>query len=222
MMRRTWTLRAGILVLSGVALFAQSSGGSDAGLFVVKAGGEPERLPGVISQPHQKGVAGAILKSTLTAGLLGGGPKMEFTFDGPAAATRVDPSSSFLFRLTQTQQSTQAGSMPQNINIGDGSSRDPNAMFPGMFDSPPLSAKKADDFVLARFTVMDGARHLDVSQSRSGTLKTDASVATKADKSGPDTYKVQSKSTLEPGEYAFFYGGPGGGGQFWTFGVDAK
>jgi hypothetical protein len=82
--------------------------------------------------------------------------------------------------------------------------------------------KKAEEFVLVRMVVDGGARHYDASQTRNGGWKPDGSVAIKVDKTGTDIYTVQSKSPLEPGEYVFTYGGPGGGGQLWAFGVDGK
>jgi hypothetical protein len=219
MTRSNWALRATLIVLSTVAVLAQASTSTDAGIFLEKpAGGEPERLHGAIAQAKAKGVGTAVLKSALTQGLFGGGAGMEYVLDGPAAAERVGDKPSFLFRPTQQAQQPDPGSIdPTKLDLSSLSS-----ILGGTLDVPPPQAKKADEFVLARLTVEDGARRLEASQSRGGGVKTKASVPIAVQRTAQDVYIVHSKAPLEPGEYAFFYGGAGGGGQFWAFGVDAK
>ncbi len=184
------------------------------GIFVApNGGGESVRLEGVMAQQmHPKGVAKSILKATLTQGLLGGGGSVEFVLDGAAATVRVKDAS-FLIRLNPQGQ---RGAPP------DPSAMDLSSIMAGGFDMMPPQAKSGEEFVLARMTVADGSRHLEASQSRHGTLKTKAAVPLQFERSGPNVVTARPRTPLEPGEYAFYYGGVGGGGQFWTFGVDPR
>jgi hypothetical protein len=200
----------------GSAVLAETPSGEQPGIFVTGAGGAaPIRLHGTLAtQTHAKGVAGAMLKSMLTQGLAGGGSGVEFVLEGAAAEVRVKEAS-FLIRL-QPQGQKAAGAPP------DLSSFDMSSMLSGGFDMMPPQAKSGDEFVLARLTVADGARHLGTSQGNNGGLKTNAAVPVDFEHSGPNAVTAHARGALEPGEYAFYYGGPSGGGQFWTFGVDPR
>jgi len=174
-----------------------------AGLFLAQpSNGGPEtlhRLRGAMAQLRPKG----IVKSMLTGGL--SKPSNIATIDGARAEIRSTASPAFYF----------------NLNSGSGGGpTDLMQMVNG--DMLPPSARSASEFVLVRLDSRDGRRETEIRQHR-GVFEVDKKdmIDCSSERVGDWAYRVSPRTTLSPGEYAFYFGAHGFGGQFWDFGVDA-
>jgi hypothetical protein len=158
------------------------------------------RLRGTMPQMKEKG----LVKSMLLGGL--SKPKMIVALDGPRAQLRAKASSpSFYF----------------NLGSAGGGSFDPMAMMSG--DLMPPAARNASEFVLVRLNLKDGNRETEVRQDGSKPSANGKDVMRlTVEGAGDAAFRVTPSAPLSPGEYAFYWGAHGFGGQLWDFGVDAQ
>jgi hypothetical protein len=205
---------AAVLLLAGLA-----SGGEPAarrvGIYVAANGtsaGEDslERLHGTIVQKiRQTGM----LKVMLTGGHLGG--DVIGTLEGARAAVRT-PAGRIGFRF--------------RLNTGPASPTSPDMGGTDMMsalsgDFLPPQARRADEFVLVRLQPKGNTRegHVGGYGGRSGSSGASKdSVPFTSEQLSPGEFRVSPREPLVPGEYAFYFGAQGPGGQLFDFGVDAN
>lgn len=194
------------LAAMAVGAHAQAAASREPGIYV-DAGGKEIRIPGTMTQNvKQKGMA----KAMFTGGLSKG--SMVSTLNGAAADVRGPATAAFMIYLDPNagKPTVNPNAMPDLATMQKAMSGD---------TMPP--AKNGDEFLLIPLVVSGESRVAEISN---GTKNKNA-VPCEATKVSANVYKLQPKAPLAPGEYAFYWhmpGSGGGGGQFWTFGVDAK
>ena len=132
--------------------------------------------------------------------VFGGRPSIVLILSGTAGARRIattEPS----FRLVLT------GSGMPKLDMANLESMAMN------MNAPSPMAKQPKDFGIARLTVVDDSRELDLKKGR---------VALTVEKIEKDVYRLKPAKPLEPGEYTIFFEvGGTATGQLWDFGIDA-
>lgn len=103
-------------------------------------------------------------------------------------------------------------------------SGDPMAMMSQMMggDTMPAGAKTAADFSLIHLTLTNGNRQANMGKVGTSSKPKDAVECTQ-ERLAQGAYRLQPKSPLEPGEYAFVFTnamGAAGGMTMWDFGID--
>jgi hypothetical protein len=89
-------------------------------------------------------------------------------------------------------------------------------------DAMPPSVRDGSEFAVVKLELQGGHRVVHMGQVGRGSMAPKDPVACSVEKVRPGVFRIQPKSPLAPGEYAFILGGNQMGGQAWDFGVDAK
>lgn len=171
--------------------------------------GAEELVRLVGARPHEVRTTG-LGKMMLTQGLLKG--SMVFELAGDTADLRtaaLSPTFCFYFDTNPAQ----AGG-------------DPMAMMSQMMggDAMPMGAKTAADFSLIHLSLTNGNRQANMGKVGGTSSQPKDRVECTQERLAQGAYRLQPKSPLKPGEYAFVFTnsmGPGGGSMtMWDFGVD--
>lgn len=180
------------------------------GIFAVLPGASDEtQIKGSLAQQKTKGIG----KSILTQGI--SKPSLEMHLTGTASNVQLaSGDATYYFYFPEPQDPKTPPPMPDPAMM--------MSMMNNMYSGLPAQSKKgADDFVLLRLQTGDSDRFADMGKSPGNKPKDP--IAFVAEKTGPLTYKVKTKETLPPGEYAFNFVGMGSaGGIMWDFSVAAK
>lgn len=206
-MRKTLRLlcSAAGLVVMGAALSAQGTTAHQPGIYV-QEGAKETRIAGTITMGAKpKGM----VKSMLTGGL----SKGSTVFELPGVSADVRAASGALFVVYLDPDAGKPARPDQMMDIS-------KMQAAAAGDTMP-PAKNGSEFVLIPLAVEGDSRIADIPNGNKNKNAVDFA----ATQVSVGVYKLQPKSPLTPGEYAFYWHMPGtggGGGQFWTFGVGAK
>jgi hypothetical protein len=166
---------------------------------------EQVRLPG--SRPHEVKTTG-LGKMILTQGLLKG--SMVFELAGNVADLRTAALSPTFYFYFDTDPAQPGG--------------DPMAMMSQMMtgDAMPVGAKTAAEFSLIHLSLTDGNRQANMGKVGGMSSKPKDTVECTQERLAQGVYRVQPKSPLKPGEYAFVFTNSMGGSMssMWDFGID--
>ncbi len=197
-----------ILYALPVARAGEPGGDHAPGIYLAAPGkdGAEAQIRIVGAMPHEVKTTG-LGKMMLTQGLVKGSTVYELageTADVRSAST--SPTFYFYFGAGQ-------------------SSSDPMAMMSQMMggDVMPAGAKTAADFSMVHLTLADGNRQANMGKV-GGSGKPKDPIDCTEERLAQGEYRLQPKSPLVPGEYAFVFTnsmGAAGGMTVWDFGIDA-
>jgi len=181
------------------------------GIFVVLPGATDEtQVKGSLAQQKTKGIG----KSIITQGF--SKPSLEMHVNGAASDVHLASSDvTFYFYFPPPQDNSKTPPPMPDFTAAA-------SMMNNMYSTLPSQAKNgANDFVLLRLQTTDSERVADMGKSPGNKPKDPIPFV--AEKTGPLIYKVKTKDSLPPGEYAFTFIGMGSaGGQLWDFAITGK